>query len=127
MPPVQRINCDDGISILTIEGINFSESKLNIQSRLSAISGNLRKKESKFNEWLQLQSPFAMIIPLADLEPDDRVLLPQPVLLPWEYIEGNNFVSIKMYIQVHIYNDNPLDFNIMIQNKQEGPITAEWW
>lgn len=127
MPPVRSINLDDGIGILLSNGIQFIESKLNIQGRLAGVSGNLKKKEQKFNEWLQLQPAFANVIPLVDLEPDDRVLQDPPILLPYEYIDGDNYVGIKMYIAVHIYEASPLRFTIRIQNKQAGPITGEWW
>lgn len=127
MPPVRSINLDDGISILTSEGLSFIESKLNVQGRLAGVAGNLKKKEAKFNAWFQLQPAFATVIALADLPPDDRALQDPPVLLPWEYIDGDDFVSIKMYVAVHIYDDSPLRFNIRIQNKEIGPVTGEWW
>ena len=127
MPPVRSVNFDDGIAIFLTGGAQFIESKLNIQGRLAGVSGNLKKKEAKFNKWLQLQSPFANVIPLIDLEPDDRVLQAPPILLPYEYLDGDNYVGIKMYVAVHIYEASPLRFNIIIQNKQLGPISGEWW
>jgi len=127
MPPVRSINFEDGIDIALTDGASFVESKLNIQGRLAGVSGNLKKKEDKFNEWLQLQPAFSTIIPLADLEPDDRALEVPPVLLPYEYVDGSDFIAIKTYIAVHIYTASPLSFNIRIQNKQAGPITGEWW
>ena len=55
MPPVRAINLDDGIEITLSNGVQFIESKVNMQGRLAGVSGNLKKKEEKFNEWLQLQ------------------------------------------------------------------------
>ena len=127
MPPVRSINLDNGIDILTSFGVNFQMPKVNIQGRLAGVAGNLKKKEAKFNERLQIQPAFATIIALADLPPDDRALQEPPALLPYEYIDGDDFVSIKMYVEVHIYDDSPLSFNIRIQNKQAGPIMGEWW
>ena len=127
MPPVRSISFDDGVAILMSDGTQFIESKLNVQGRLAGVAGNLAKKENRFNKWLQVQPAFASVIPLIDLPADDRVVQDPPVLLPYEYIDGDDFVSIKMYIAVHIYDDSPLSFNIKIQNKQAGPITGEWW
>lgn len=126
MLPVRSISFDDGVAILMSDGTQFIESKLNIQGRLAGVAGNLTKKEKRFNEWLQVQPAFASVIPLIDLPVDSRILQDPPVLLPYEYIDGDDFVSIKMYIAVHIY-DSPLSFNIRIQNKQIGPIVGEWW
>ena len=47
MPPVRAINLDDGIAITMSNGVQFIESKLNIQGRLAGVAGNLKKKEER--------------------------------------------------------------------------------
>ena len=127
MPPVRSINLDDGLKIMTSFGVEFNEPKVNIQGRLAGVAGNLKKKEAKFNEWLQRQEPFSKTYPLADYDLDHPVHT-DPYNLPvWRYIDGDNVVEIIMWIAVHIYEANPLRFNIKIQNKEAGPITGEWW
>ena len=127
MPPIREINLDNGINILDSNGVRFVMTKADMENRLFAVSGNLAKKESRFNEWLQLQQPFSYIYPLADYEPDHRVRQVPPVLNVWEWIDGTNIVVVHMWIAVYIYTLNPLTFNSRIQNKEIGPITGEWW
>jgi hypothetical protein len=68
-----------------------------------------------------------MIIPLVDLPADDRALEVPPVLLSHEYIDGDNWIAIKTYVAIHIYEANPLRFNLRMQSKEAGPIVGEWW
>ncbi len=55
MPPFRSLDLTDGINMVMTGNFQFLESKLNVQGRLAGIAGNLKKKEAKFNEWLQLQ------------------------------------------------------------------------
>jgi len=127
MPPVRHLDYSDGIRILTSFGVEFNEPKVNIKGRLAGVAGNLKKKETKFNEWLQLQEPFAKTYLRADYEQDHPVWTNPDNLPPWRIIDGDNVIEIIMWIQVHLYSDAPLEFNVRIQNKELGPITGEWW
>lgn len=124
MPPVRAINLDDGIDILMTGGTQFIESKLNIQGRLAGVSGNLKKKEAKFNEWLQLRPEFASIYPLSSYDLDHPVHTDPDNLPAWRYIDGDNVVEIKMFIAVHIFEASPLRFTIMTS---DFPIGGDWW
>lgn len=127
MPPVRSINLDDGLKIMTSFGVEFKEPKVNIQGRLAGVAGNLKKKEAKFNEWLQRQEPFSKTYLLADYDLDHPVHTDPDNLPLWRIIDGDNVVEIIMWIAVHIYEASPLSFNIKIKNKESGPITGEWW
>ena len=127
MPPVRAINLEDGIAVTMSNGVQFVESRLNMQGRLAGVSGNLKKKEEKFNEWLQMQEPFAHSYPLAEYDPDHPVHTDPDNLPPWRWVDGNNVIEVTMWIAVHIFNDSPLTFTIKCQNKEIGPITGEWW
>ena len=127
MPPVREINLDDGINVLMSNGVQFIESKLNIQGRLAGVAGNLKKKEDKFNEWLQMQKPFAYTYPLSEYDQDHPVHTDPDNLPPWRWVDGDNVVEVNMWIAVHIYNDSPLEFTIRCRNRESGPITGEWW
>jgi len=127
MPPVRQLDYTDGIKILTSFGVEFHEPKVNMQGRLAGVAGNLKKKETKFNERLQLQEPFSYIYPLTDYEPDHPVHTDPDNLPVWRSVDGDNVIEVTMWVQVHIYNDSPLAFNVKIQNRELGPITGEWW
>jgi hypothetical protein len=127
MPPVRDINLDDGISIVMSNGVAFVESKLNIEGRLAGVSGNLKKKEEKFNEWLQVQEPFAHTYALADYDQDHPVHTDPGNLPAWRWVDGSNIMEGTMWIAVHIFDDSPLDFTICCQNREAGPITGQWW
>ena len=127
MPPVRAINLDDGIEITLSNGVQFIESKVNMQGRLAGVSGNLKKKEEKFNEWLQLQGPFAHTYLLADYDLDHPVHTDPDNLPPWRWVDGSNVIEVTMWVAVHIFDDSPLTFTIKCQNREDGPITGEWW
>jgi len=127
MPPIREINKQDGIYILMSNGVIFSESALNIQGRLAGVSGNLAKKEAKFNEWIQVQPPFAYTFPITDY-PEDHPVNTDPGNLPsWRWIAGDNVIEVTMWIAVHIYSEAPLDFTVKCQNRELGPIVGDWW
>ena len=127
MPPIRNINLSDGITVEFTGGYQFIESALNIQGRLAGVSGNLTKKESRFNEWLQVQEPYANTRLLADYPLDD-IVHTEPGNLPvWQWIDGDNVIEVICWVAVHIFNDSPLSFTIKHQNRELGPITVEWW
>jgi hypothetical protein len=127
MPPVRSINLDDGLDITMSNGVQFVESKLNIQGRLAGVSGNLRKKEDKFNEWLQAQEPFSHTYLLADYDLDHPVHTDPSNLPPWRWVDGSNVIEVKMWIAVHFYFASPLSLIPHCLNRELGPITGEWW
>ena len=127
MPPARSINLDDGIAITMSGGVQFIESKLNIEGRLAGVAGNLKKKEQKFNEWLQLQEPFAHTYLLADYEPDHPVHTDPENLPVWRWVDGDNVIEVSMWIAIHIFDDSPLSFTVQIQNREIGPIGGDWW
>ena len=127
MPPIRNINLSDGITVEFTGGYQFIESALNIQGRLAGVSGNLTKKESRFNEWLQVQEPYAFRHPLTDYDVDHPVSQTPPVLQVWQIIDGTDLIEISCWVAVHIFNDSPLSFTIKHQNRELGPITGEWW
>ena len=122
MPPVRSINLDDGIDILMSNGVQFVESKLNIQGRLAGVSGNLKKKEDKFNEWLNDQEPFVVRRPLSDFPPEDPVRL--GTTTGGEVIDGDEVVIRIFHIAVHIFQASPLTFTVKTSN---SPIGGDWW
>lgn len=127
MPPVRSINLDDGIAILMSNGVQFVESKLNIQGRLAGVSGNLKKKEDKFNEWLQVQEPFAHTYLLTDYELDHPVHTDPDNLPAWRWVDEDNVIEVTMWIAVHIFEASPLTFTVKCQNRLAGPIGGDWW
>lgn len=127
MPPVREIDLSDGLRIKMPNAFEFVESKFNIQGRLAGVAGNLKKKEQRFNEWLQMQEPFAHTYLLADYDLDHPVHTDPDNLPSWRWVDGDNVIEVTMWIAVHIYNDSPLDFTIRCQNRELGPITGEWW
>jgi hypothetical protein len=127
VPPIRSVNLDDGIAVTFSDGAQFVESKLNIQGRLAGVSGNLKKKEDKFNEWLQLQPRWASIYPLSSYDADHPVRQDPPVLNVWQWIDGTNVVNVNCWVAVHLFNDAPLEFILCCRNKEVGPITGEWW
>jgi hypothetical protein len=127
MPPIRSINFDDGIDILMSSGIRFFESKLNIQNRLAGVAGNLKKKEDKFNEWLQVQEPFAYTYLLADYDLDHPVYADPNNLPEWRWVDGDNVIEVAMWIAVHIFDDSPLTFTVRCQKRLAGPIGGDWW
>jgi len=127
MPPIREINTDDGLNILMSNGVRFIESKLNIQGRLAGVAGNLKKKEARFNEWLQMQEPFAHTYLKADYDPDHPVWTDPDNLPVWRWVDGDNVIEVSMWIWIHIIDDAPLTLTSKCQNKELGPITGEWW
>lgn len=127
MPPVRSIDFSDGLRILMTGNVEFFESKLNIQNRLAGVAGNLKKKEDKFNEWLMQQPEFVSAYPLSEYDPDHPVHTDPDNLPPWRWVDGDTVYEVKMWVAVHIFNDNPLEFTIRCQNREYGPITVEWW
>ncbi|MHC4397521.1 MAG: hypothetical protein ACYS1A_17910 [Planctomycetota bacterium] len=68
MPPIKSINLDNGLEIITSGSLtNFSQTTIEIEGRLAGVSGNLKKKEEKFNEWLNQQPPFIERKPLSQI------------------------------------------------------------
>ena len=108
-------------------GREFIESRLSIQGRLAGVAGNLRKKEAKFNEWLQVQEPFAYTYPLSEYDLDHPVHTDPDNLPVWRWVDGDNVIEITMWIWIHIIDDAPLTLTSKVQNKELGPITGEWW
>lgn len=127
MPPIRSISLDDGVAILMSDGTQFIESRLNIQGRLAGVAGNLTKKEAKFNEWLQVQEPFAYSYPLTDYDLDHSVHTDPDNLPVWRWVDGDNVIEVSMWIAVHIFDDSPLTFTVKCQNRQAGPIGGDWW
>jgi hypothetical protein len=127
MPPVREIDLSDGLRIVMTGGREFFESRLNIQGRLAGVAGNLKKKEEKFNEWLQAQPPFVSTYALADYDLDHPVHTDPDNLPVWRWVDGDNVIEVIMWIAVHIFDDSPLTFTIKCQNKEIGPITGDWW
>jgi len=126
MPPIREINKDDGIYVLMSNGATFIESELNIQGRMAGVSGNLKKKEDRFNEWLQMQEPFAKTYLKTDYDLDHPVWTDPDNLPLWRILDGDNVIEIVMWVAVHIFNDSPLEFTIKISNK-DTPIGGDWW
>lgn len=123
MPPVREIDLSNGIRIVT------TGSLLNIDrpaAEIAVLPGNLKLKGQRLNKWLQRQ--YEHWTPLAEIENDSRIKQDPPILLPYERIEGDNFVSTLMYIKAHIFSLSPLKLTTRCQNKQSGPITEDdWW
>jgi hypothetical protein len=107
--------------------VEFFESKLNIQGRLAGVAGNLKKKEDKFNEWLMQQEPFVKAYLKADYDLDHPVHTDPDNLPPWRWVDGDTVYEVWMWVAVHIFNDSPLEFTVKCQNREDGPITGEWW
>ena len=127
MPPLRSIDLSDGIQIVMTGNVEFLESRLNIVGRLAGASGNSKQKEKKFNEWLQLQPPFAYTYLRADYEPDHPVWTDPDNLPVWRWVDGDNVIEVSMWIAIHIIDDAPLTMTSKCQNKELGPITGEWW
>lgn len=127
MPPVREINTDDGLYIRMSSGAEFHDSAASMQARLASIPGNLKKKEEGYNQWLQSQEPFQRTYSVAEYPSDHPVNVDPDNLPPWRIMAGAYVGEIIMWIAVHFYNDDPLDFIPKCQNRETGPITGEWW
>lgn len=127
MPPVREISKEAGLRVLMSDGREFFEPYTNIQERLAGVPGNLKKKERKFNEWLQIQEPFCYVYPKESYDQDHPVWTDPDNLPVWRWIDGDNVIEVTMWIAVHIYNDAPLDFTVKCQNRELGPIAEDWW
>lgn len=123
MPPVREIDLSDGIRIVTTGNLpNINQ----IGAQIAVLPGNLKLKEQRLNQWLQRQ--YEHWTSLDEIENDSRVKENPPILLPYERIEEDNFVSVLMYIKAHIFSLNPLKLTTRCQNKQVGPIMEDdWW
>jgi hypothetical protein len=123
MPPIKSINLDDGLSILTSGNLaDFSQTTVEIEGRLAGVAGNLKKKEDKFNEWLNQQEPFVTRRPLSDFPPEDPVR--NGIFTPAERIDGSDLVIQHFYVAIHILETNPLKITVKTSN---SPIGGDWW
>ena len=127
MPPLRSIDLTDGINIVMTGNVQFIESQLNILGRLAGVAGNLKKKEAKFNEWLQLQPPFAYTHLRTDYDQDHGVWTDPENLPVWMWVVGDNVIEVSMWISIHIISEAPLTMTSKCQNKELGPIIGEWW
>ena len=127
MPPLRSIDLTDGINIVMTGNVEFLESRLNVLDRLAGVAGNLKKKEAKLNEWLQLQPPFAHTYLRADYDQDHQVWTDPDNLPVWRWVDDDNVIEVSMWIWIHIIDDAPLTMTSKCQNKELGPITGEWW
>ena len=125
MPQVSHIgDLSSGISITMSDGQVFVQDNTEIGGRLAGVSGNLTKKENKFNEWLQDQPPFTVSYPQDSWEPDHRIRQDPSVLHDNEYIVDGIVYIIKTYVAVHIFEASPLRFTIRLS---DIPIVGDWW
>ena len=123
MPPVQRIDLSSGLEIITSGSLsNFSQTTFEIEGRIAGLAGNIRKKEERFNEWLNQQPPFVTRRPMSDFPPEDPVQNGQ--LTPAESIDGDELVIRHFHIAVHIFQASPLTFTVKTSN---SPIGGDWW
>ena len=123
MPPVKSINLDNGLEILTSGNLaNISQTTVEMEGRIAGVAGNLKKKEAKFNEWLNDQEPFVIRRPLSDFPPEDPVQ--NGIFTPAESIDGTNLVIRIFYITVHIFTASPLKITVKTSN---SPIGGDWW
>lgn len=127
MPPVREININNGIYIKLSGGSVFSQTAQEVQNRLSSYPGNLKKKETSYNTWLQGQEPFSKAYNWDDYDIDHLTHTDPNSLPSWRILNGAFVIEIVVWIAVHFYNDNPLSLTIKLQNKELGPITGEWW
>ena len=127
MPPVCEINTDDGLYIRMTGGQVFHDTAIQMQARLGSYPGNLKKKEESYNNWLQSQVPFQSVFPVGEYDPDHRVNVDPDNLPPWRILAGAFVGEITMWVVVHFFDDDPLDFTVRCQNKELGPITGDWW
>ena len=127
MPPFRSLDLTDGINLVMTGNFQFLESETNVLGRLAGIAGNLKKKELKFNEWLQMQEPFAHTYLRSEYEPDHPVWTDPDNLPVWRWVDGDNVIEVSMWIWIHIIDDAPLTMTSKCQNKELGPITGEWW
>jgi len=111
---VVRIDRSDGITIQT-----SSRGILQLK-KASFPTGNIAAVESKVNQILQ--GWYEDKIPLSQIAADDPVKL--GVLQPNERIEGNQLITVTMYVRVHIFSLSPLDFEIRCSVE---PILDDWW
>jgi len=123
MPPVERINLDNGLEIITSGNVaNVSETTVQIEGRLAGVSGNLAKKEQRFNEWLNDQQPFVTRRPLSDFPAEDPVR--NGILTAAESIDGDDLVIRHFHVAIHIFEASPLRFTVKTDN---SPIGGDWW
>lgn len=127
MPPVREIDTSDGLRIVMTGGAVFHDTASQIQARLASYPGNLKKKEAAYNQWLQSQEPFQKVYPVAEYDSDHPVNVDPNNLPPWRIVVGAYVGEIVMWVAVHFYNDDPLEFVPRCQNRLVGPITGEWW
>ena len=127
MPPVREINTDDGLYIKLSNGLVFHDTAAQMQARLAATPGNLKKKEASYNNWLMSQEPFIKIYPVGEYDGDHQVNDDPGNLPVWRIMAGAFVGEVIMWVAVHFYNDNPLSFTTKCQNKELGPIAGEWW
>ena len=129
MPPIKEISFDKGIKIVG-DGIPSVDIAI---ADFPKVPPGEAEKEREMEGILtrDLQANYEVKILLSDIaieNPDDRVLQDPPILLPCERIEkiaGKNYlITIRMFVEVHIYSVNPLKYNICCS---DNPITGEWW
>ena len=111
---VEEIGREDGIRIRTSSRGTLKLTKANFPT------GNISAVESKVNQIVQ--GWFEDKIPLSQIAADDPVK--QGVLLSNERIEGNQLVTTTMYVKVHIFSLNPLDWEIICSVE---PVPDNWW
>jgi len=121
MPPIRSINLDDGLEIIGTMG-DFSETHIELEGRIAGLAGNLKKKEERLNEWLNLQFPFCTVRPFSDYPADDPFQLGMST--GGEIVDGGDVIIHHFYVAVHIFNANPLSITVKTSN---SPITGEWW
>lgn len=126
MLPIEEINTDDGLYIKLSDGSVFSQTAAEIQARLASTPGNLAKKETVFNTWLQSQEPFIKIFPIGEYPEDHQVNVDPDNLPPWRIMLGAFVDEVIVWVAVHFYNDDPL---VLIPkcSDRNFPIEGDWW
>ena len=127
MPPVRKLSVSDGIYIELSDGTVFQQTAAEVQAKLTTYPGNLKKKESSYNNWLQAQVPFMKTYSLDEYEPDHQTHTDPDNLPVWRILSGAYVMEVTMWVAVHFYDDDPLRLTIKCQNKELGPIEGEWW
>jgi hypothetical protein len=71
--------------------------------------------------------PFQHTYPVEEYDQDHQVYIDPDNLPPWRILAGPFVGEITMWVAVHFFEDDPLDFTVKCQNRELGPITGEWW
>jgi hypothetical protein len=122
MPPVRQIDKTNGIQIVTHDQ---TVNSISVGWPTATDADDMSAKLTTLMQ-LEFQNTYAR----NSVDADHRWRQNPPTLHVWERRAGGNIIVTRMWVAVHVFTypiTGPDDYTIKCQNKEEGPITGDWW